>query len=76
MCVAKQCWDSQLCLFATPWIVARQAPLFLGFPRQVYWSELSFPSPGDLFNPGIEPGPPVSPALAGGFFTIESPRKM
>ena len=40
------------------------------FPRQEYWSELPFPSPGDLPNPGIEP---TSPALAGGFFTTEPP---
>jgi len=46
--------------FATPWIIARQAPLFMRFPRQEYWSGLPFPSPGDLPNPGIEP---VSPAL-------------
>ena len=42
------------------------------FPRQEYWSGLSFPSPGDLPNPGIEP---MSPALAGGFFTTELPGK-
>ena len=53
-------------LFATPWTVARQAPLSMGFPRQEYWSGLPFLSPEDLPNPGIEP---VSPALAGGFFT-------
>ena len=39
--------------------VARQAPLSMGFPRQKYWSELSFPSPGNLPDPGIEPGSPV-----------------
>ena len=43
-------------LFATPWTVARQAPLSMGFTRQEYWSGLPFPSPGDLPNPGIEPG--------------------
>ena len=42
------------------------------FPRQEYWSGLPFPSPGDLPDPGIEP---VSPALAGGFFTAEPTRK-
>ena len=47
-------------LFATPWTVARQAPLFMGFSRQEYWSGLSFPSPGYLPNPGIKP---ASPAL-------------
>ena len=41
---------------ATPWTVARQASLFMGFSRQNYWSGLPFPSPGDLLNPGIEPG--------------------
>ena len=40
----------------------------MGFPRQEYWSELPFPSPGDLSNPGIEP---ISPALVGRFFTTE-----
>ena len=45
---------------ATPWTVARQIPLSMGFPRQEYWSGLPFPSPGDLPNPGIKP---MSPAL-------------
>ena len=53
---------------ATPGTVDRQASLFMGFPRQDYWSGLPFPSPGDLLKPGIEP---VSAALAGGFFTPE-----
>ena len=66
--VAKSCLDS----FATSWIVAHQTPLSMGFPRQEYWSGLPFPSPGDLLDPGIEP---TSPALAGGFYTTESPRK-
>ena len=48
--------------------VAHHAPLSMGFPRQEYWSRLPFSSPGDLPNPGIEP---MSPALAGGFFTTE-----
>ena len=39
---------------AIPWIVAHQAPLSMGLPRQDYWSGLPFPSPGDLPNPGIE----------------------
>ena len=43
----------------TPWTVACQAPLSLGFPRQEYWHGLPFPSPGDLSNPGIERGSPV-----------------
>ena len=43
-------------LFATPWTVARQAPLSMGFSRQEYWSGFPSPSPGDLPNPGIKPG--------------------
>ena len=49
---------------ATPWAVAYQAPLSIGFPRQEYWSGLPFPSPGDLLNPKVKS---LSPALAGGF---------
>ena len=44
---------------ATPWTVARQAPLSMGFSRQEYWSGLPFPSPRDLPNPGIEPRSPA-----------------
>ena len=55
-------------LFATPWTVAHQAPLSMGFSRQRYWSGISFPSPGDLPNPGMEPACLKSPALAGGLF--------
>ena len=43
----------------TPWTVAPQAPPSVGFPRQEYWSGVPFPSPGDLPNPGIEPGSPA-----------------
>ena len=46
--------------FTTPWTVARQAPPSMGFSRQEYWIGLSFPSPGDVPDPGIEP---MSPAL-------------
>ena len=62
-------------LFATLWTVARQAPLSMGFSRQVYWRGLPFPSPGDLPHPGIEPMSLVSLSLAGGFFTTEPPGK-
>ena len=41
--------------FMTPWTVAHQAPLSMGFPGQDYWSGLPFPSPGDLPNPRIKP---------------------
>ena len=47
---------SRVRLFATPWTVARQVPLSMGFSRQEYWSRLPFPSPEDLPEPGIEPG--------------------
>ena len=46
---------SRVRLFATPWTVAYQASPSMGFSRQEYWTELPFPSPGDLPNPGIEP---------------------
>ena len=49
---------SRVRLFVTLWIVAYQAPPPMGFSRQEYWSGLPFPSPGDLPNPGIEPGSP------------------
>ena len=51
-------------LFATPWTVASQAPLSIGFSRQEYWSGLPFPSPGDLPKPGIEPRSPALQADA------------
>ena len=52
----------------TPGTVAHQALQSGESWQQKYWSELPFPSPGDLPDPGVEP---VSPALAGGFFTPE-----
>ena len=69
------CVLSHVQLFATPWTVACQAPLSMGFSRQEYWSGLPFPSPGDLTNPGIEHTSPVSPPLAGRFFTMVPPGK-
>ena len=66
---------SRVGLFVIPGTVAHQAPLSMGFPRQEYWSGLPFSSPGYLPNPGIESMSLASPALAGGFFTIESPGK-
>ena len=57
--VAKSCLT-----LATPWSVAHQAPLSMGFSKQEYWSGLSLPSLGDLPNPGIKPG---SPALQADF---------
>ena len=58
--------------FAIPWTVAHQAPLSMAFPRQEYWSRLSFLSPGDLPDPEVSP---TFPALIGGFFTTEPPDK-
>ena len=58
-------------LFATPWAVAHQAPLSMGFSRQEYWSGLPCPPPGDLPNPEIKPTSP-SPPLAGGFPTTNT----
>ena len=59
-------------LFVTPWIGAHQTPLSLGFSRQEYCSGLPFPTPGDLADPRIKP---MSPALAGRFFTTVPPGK-
>ena len=66
------CALSPIQLFATN-SVARQPPLSMGFPRQESWGGLPFPPPGESSNPEIEP---VSPALTGGFFTIEPPGKL
>ena len=55
---------SHVRLFATGWTVAYQASLSMGFSRQEYWSGLPLPSPGDLPDPGIEPGSPASEADA------------
>ena len=63
---------SRVRLFATPWTVAHQAPLSMGFSRQEYWSGLPFPSPGDLPDPGIKPR---SPALQADALTSEPPGK-
>ena len=52
--VAKSCLT-----LATPWTVACQASLSMGFSRQEYWNGSPFPSPGDLHDPGIEPTSPV-----------------
>ena len=63
---------SRLQLFATPWTVDYQARPSMGFSRQEYWSGLPFPSPGDLHDPGIEPGSPIFQADA---LTSEPPGK-
>ena len=61
---------SHVRLFVTPWTGAYQAPPSMGFSRQEYWSGLPFPSPGDLPNPGTEPG---SPALQADALPSEPP---
>ena len=61
--------------FATPWTVARQAPLSMEFPRQEYWSGLPFLTPGDLPDPGMEPTSLLSPTLATGPLPLAPPGK-
>ena len=69
MCVRAK--SLQLCLtLLTPWTVAHQAPLSMGFSRQEYWSMLPCPSSGDFPDPGIKPASPGPPALAGGFLPL------
>ena len=63
---------SRVRLLATPWTIAHQAPLSMGFSRQEYWSGLPCPPPGDLPNPGIKPR---SPALQADSLPSESPGK-
>ena len=63
---------AQSCLtLVTPWTVAYQAPLSMGFTRQEYWSGLPFPPPGDLPDPRIESTSPESPALQAGSLPAE-----
>ena len=64
---------SRVRLFATPWTVACQAALSIGFSRQEYWSGVPLPSPGDVPNPGIEPR---SPTLQADAITSELPGKI
>ena len=72
MCVCVCELPSCVRLFVTPWTVASQAPLSMGFSRQEYWSRVSCPSPGDLPDPGIEPR---SPALQADSLKPDSPGK-
>ena len=68
MCVL----DAQLCPAVIPWMIASQTPLSMGFSKQEYWSELPFPSPGDLPDPGIKPR---FPALQADYLLSEPPGK-
>ena len=63
---------SHVWLFVIPWTIAHQAPLSMGFSRQEYWSELPFPSPEDLSDPGIQPR---SPPLLADSLPCEPPGK-
>ena len=64
---------SHVQLFATPWTVAYQASLSMGFSRQEYWIVFPFPSPGDLPDPGIKPR---SPTLQADALPSEPPGKL
>ena len=64
---------SCVCLFATPWAVAHQAPLSMGFFRQEYWNGLPFPSPGGFLQPRTEL---MSPALQSDSLLIKPPGKL
>ena len=58
----------------TPWTAACQAPLFMGFPRQEYWSGLPFPSPGNLPDPGTKPMSPAWQVGSSPLSHLGSPR--
>ena len=63
---------SRIQLFVTPWTLARQPPLSMGFSRQEYWSGFPCPPSGDLPNPQIEPASLMSPTWACRFFTTST----
>jgi len=71
VCVSERAHSVVSNTFVTPWMIARQFPLSMGFPRQKYWSGLPFPTPGDRPNPGIKPTSPVWQADS---ITTEPPR--
>ena len=73
-------WASRACVWSQfsrvrLWIAARQAPLSMGFSRQEHWSGLSFPSPRNLPDPGIDPASLMAPALAGRSLPLAPPWK-
>ena len=73
VCVCMPAKSLHSCLsLVTPWAIACQAPLSMGFSRQEYWSGLPCPTAGDLPHPGIELTSLMSPALACGFFTTSA----
>ena len=71
-CSCFCCLVAKFDSFVTPWTVACQTPVSMGFPRLKYWSGLPFPSPGELLNPGTEP---ASSSLEDIIFTTEPPGK-
>ena len=71
MACMLSCFSLTLC-DPIPWTVASQALLIMRFSRQEYWSWLSYPPPGNLLKPGIEPKSLMSPTLAGRFFTTST----
>ena len=78
VCISLACMLSHfscVLLFVTPWTVACQAPLSMGFSRQEYWSGLPCPPPKDLPNPGIKPTCVMSPALQGDSLLLAQPGK-
>jgi len=72
LCMCVLSLFSHIQLFVTPWTVAHQAPLSMGFSRQEQWIGLLFPPAGNLPDPGIKPTSLMSPALSGGFFTTSA----
>ena len=72
----KVCMFSSNQLFVSPWTVACQAPLSMGFSGQEYWSGLPFPSLGDIPNPGIKSASLASPALVDGLVITVPPGKL
>ena len=68
---ALACVLSRVGLFVTPWTIANQATLLMGFSGQKYWSGLPFLPPEYLPDPEIEPESLISPEFASGFFTTK-----
>ena len=75
MCVCTVSHFSCVQLCVTPWTVALQAPLSMGFSRQKYWSRLPCLPPGDHPYLGIKPGLLTFPVLVGGLFITSPPEK-
>ena len=70
MCTCVLSHFSHVTLLVTPWTVAHQAPLSMGFSRREFWGGLPCPPPGDLPHPGMETASPVAPALQADFLLL------